>query len=383
MNTADFSSNSPGRLVTIPEGTLAFVPNPMPRTLPMAHPLPLLVEQASRDLGRLFERAHRLPNPSLLIDPLLKIEAELSSRIEGTIASQEELALLATPGIERAVRPEVQEVQNYVEALRFGLKELDKLPISLRLIRYLHERLMKGVRGQGQRPGEFRTVQNQVSKPNQSIAEARYVPPPPQEMTRCLHEFENDVHGLKSSGMPQLVQAALIHYQFEAIHPFRDGNGRIGRMLIPLFLAERGLLPYPLIHVSAFFETHRTEYADRLLQVSLAGAYPSWVEFFLTGLSQEANRSIKLCSDLLDLREEYLRLVQMKRASSLLPKLIDFLFTVPVMTIPLAATIANVTYAAAKANVLKLESAGILSPVSQSKSIKLWKAERIIHLLSR
>jgi cell filamentation protein, protein adenylyltransferase len=383
MNPADFSTACPGRLVKIPEGTWAFVPNRMPREIPLVHPIPILIEQASRGLGRLFERADRLPNPDLLIEPLIKKEAEFSSRIEGTIATQEELALLGTPGFEKTLRPEVQEVHNYAEALRHGLKELHTLPICLRLIRDLHGKLLEGVRGQDERPGEFRTVQNQVSKPNQAIIEARYVPPPVSEMERCLDEFEKDIHELVSSGMPQLVQAALIHYQFEAIHPFRDGNGRIGRMLIPLFLAERGLLPFPLLHVSAYFEQHRVEYADHLLQLSQTGNYVPWVEFFLMGLSQEANRSLKLCWDLLNLREQYLTLVQIKRVSSLLPKLVDFLFAAPVITVPLAAKIANVTYAAAKANVLKLEEAGILTPVPEIKSIKIWKAERIFKLLSQ
>lgn len=383
MDSAEFSTNCPGRLIKIPEGTIAFVPNRMPREIPLVHPIPILIEQTSRELGRLFERADRLPNPDLLIEPLIKKEAELSSRIEGTVASQEELAFFGTPGLEKTLRPEVQEVHNYVEALKHGLKELRTLPICLRLIRDLHGKLLEGVRGQDQRPGEFRTVQNQVSKPNQAITEARYVPPPVSEMRQCLEEFEKDIHELVFSGMPQLVQIALIHYQFEAIHPFRDGNGRIGRMLIPLFLAERGILPFPLVHVSAYFEGHRLGYADHLLRVSQTGNYVPWVEFFLMGLSEETNRSIRLCWDLLSLREQYLRLVQIKRASSLLPRLIDFLFAAPVMTVPLAAKIANVTYAAAKANVLKLEEAGILTPAPEIKAIKIWKAERIIKLLSQ
>lgn len=383
MNPSDFSSAAPGRLLKIPEGTWAFVPNRMPRELQLSHPIPFLIEQASRELGRLSERADQLPNPDLLVEPLLKKEAELSSRIEGTVASQEELALLETPGLQKTLRPEVQEVRNYVEALKYGIKNLQKLPTCLRLIRELHERLMKGVRGQDQRPGEFRTIQNHVSKPNQPITEARYVPPPVAEMKQCLEELEKDIHDLTLSGMPQLVQAALIHYQFEAIHPFRDGNGRIGRMLIPLFLAERGLLPYPLLHVSAYLEEHRAEYSDHLLKVSQTGDYAAWVEFFLMGLSREANRSIKLCSDLLALRTKYLQTLQKKRASNLLPRMIDFLFKAPVMTVPIAAQLCDITYAAAKGNVTKLEQANILVPIPDIKGVKIWKAAEILELLSR
>lgn len=383
MNPADFSTNSSGRLAKIPEGTWAFVPNRMPRVLELGGHIPFLIEQASRDLGRLSERANQLPNPDLLIEPLIRKEAQLSSRIEGTVVTQEELALSEAPGLAKTMRPEVQEVRNYVEALKYGIKNLDKLPICLRLIRDLHERLMRGVRGQDQRPGEFRSIQNQVSAAGQAITEARYVPPPINEMKKCLEDFEKDIHELVFSGMPQLVQAALIHYQFEAIHPFRDGNGRIGRMLIPLFLAERGLLPYPLLHVSAYFEEHRSGYADHLLRVSQTGDYTAWVEFFLMGMSREANRSLILCWDLLVLRNKFITLVQQKKASPLLPRLIDFLFRIPAITVPIASHICGVTYAAAKANVLKLEKAKILVPIPEIKGTKVWKATEIIDLLSR
>ena len=383
MNPADFAPDCPGKLIKIPEGTWAFVPNRMPRDLVFGPPTPALLEKAGRNLGRLLEKAAQLPNPSLLIEPLIKKEAEFSSRIEGTVATQEELALFETPSLQKTLRPEVQEVHNYAEALKYGLKELGKLPVCLRLIRDLHGKLMKRVRGQDQRPGEFRLVQNQVSKPNQPISEARYVPPPVGEMRQSLEDFEKDIHELKSSGMPQLAQAALIHYQFEAIHPFRDGNGRIGRMLIPIFLAERDFLPFPLLHVSAFFERHREEYADHLLRVSRTGSYFSWVEFFLQGLSEEADRSITLCQDILSLRQKYLHAVRKKRTSSLLPRLIDFLFDIPVMSIPLAARILDVTYAAAKANVLKLEAARILVPSPEVTNTRIWKARGIMQLLSR
>jgi Fic family protein len=382
MDPKSFTKDCPGELVAIPEGAIAFVPHRMPRDLMFLSPTPLLIEKAGRELGRLFEKAAQLPNPNLLIEPLIKKEAEFSSRIEGTVATQEELALFETPGFQKSLRPEVQEVHNYVEALKYGLDELKRLPICLRLVRDLHGKLMKGVRGQDQRPGEFRSIQNQVSRPGQPIALARYVPPPVSVMTRCLDEFERDVHELKSSGMPQLAQAALIHYQFEAIHPFRDGNGRIGRMLIPLFLAERELLPYPLLHLSGYFDKHRTQYANHLLQVSQTGAYFAWVEFFLQALSEEARRSIELCHQLLALREKYLQAVRRKRASSLLPKLIDFLFVLPVITVPLAAQILEITYAAAKANVLKLEEATILVRAREHKNMMIWRARGVIELLS-
>lgn len=381
MNPNDFSDKSPGRLVKIPEGTWAFVPSRMPRQIEIPAPIPTLIEQASRDLGRLFEIADRLPNPSLLIDPLIKKEAEFSSRIEGTIATQEELALFETLKSSTFQRPEVREVHNYVEALKHGLHELNKLPICLRLISDLHGRLMAGVRGHDQRPAEFRTVQNQVSKPNQSIAEARYVPPPVAEMTRCLEDFEKDVHESKSGAIPQLVQAALLHYQFEAIHPFRGGNGRIGRMLIPLFLAERKLLPNPLLHVSAYLEAHRDEYIHLLLSVSQKGTFELWIEFFLKGMSHEANRTIKFCGDILNLRQKYMSQVQQKRASALLQKLVDSLFIAPITTIPIAAVVTGLTYPAAKANILRLQKEGILDPMP-GNGVKLWRAHEIMRLLS-
>jgi len=218
-----------------------------------------LLDEASTHLGVLNGIGRRLPSPHLLISPYLRREAVLSSRIEGTQTTMSDLYAAELNQMELISAPDVQEVQNYVTAHQGALAS--DLPLSLRLIREIHRDLMEGVRGQERHPGEFRTYQNYVG--GFSAAEATYVGPPPDEMRRCLHDFESFI---QSPVLRPLVQAAVLHYQFEAIHPFGDGNGRVGRLLLAVFLSERGLLPRPLLYLSAYFERTRDAYYDRLMR---------------------------------------------------------------------------------------------------------------------
>ncbi len=269
MELADFAADQAGRLITAPQGYWAFVPNPLPPSVNLTWDLVGKISEADRALSELAGVARTLPNPHLLIGPFIRREAVLSSRIEGTQASLSDLFFFEASGTIDPQTPDVREVSNYVKALEHGLARLKKLPVSLRLIREMHEQLMGGARGDHLTPGEFRRSQNWIGPPGCTLMDAVYVPPPEDEMTEALDHLEKYLHS--ASSLPPLVRLALIHYQFEAIHPFLDGNGRIGRLLLTLLLCAEGLLPHPLLYLSAYFERHRQEYYRLLLAVSQSG----------------------------------------------------------------------------------------------------------------
>jgi Fic family protein len=211
--------------------------------------------------------------------------------------------------------------------LEYGLKRLDELPVCLRLVGELHEKLMQGVRGYAQRPGEFRYVQNYIGQQGQPINTARFVPPPVDQMNQCLQELEK--YWGNPSELPALVELALIHHQFEAIHPFRDGNGRIGRLLITLLLCERKLLPQPLLYLSAYLERNRNAYMDHLLAISQRGAWVEWVNFFLRGVAEQSQDAVERLNRLLELWRGYRQKLQLAQSSALCLKLVDELFRIP------------------------------------------------------
>lgn len=378
MKPDEFTRDSPGRLLRIEEGAWAFVPNPIPRRLACDDSTIQLVERAGIALGRLNGIVQAIPNPDLLVRPFLGREAELSSRIEGTHANQRDLLLLKIKPEALRDEADAREVDNYIRALENGLKLLKKLPVSLRLIRELHKKLMHGVRGGDRRPGEFRRVQNFIGRPGQSLAQARFVPPPVTEIGACLDDFEKSLH--EPSELPFLVRLALVHYQFEAIHPFEDGYGRVGRLMLPILLCEKNLLDKPLLQLSAHFEQNRGQYADLLLAVSQRGAWLEWVKFFLHGVEQQAEGAVKLSRSLLALREDYRdRIGQMKGSVQAL-RLVDSLFSIyPGLTIPNAQSYLGVTYPTAKAAVRKLIAAGILDePPADEQYNRVFFAEEIL-----
>ena len=271
-------------------GYTAYVPAPLPPPVEWTPSLVRVLSDADRLIGRLAGEGRRLPNPHLLIRPFIRREAVLSSRIEGTQATLGEiLAAEVGAAVERSPA-DLREVANYVVALEHGAKRLGTLPLSLRLTRELHANLMTGVRGDRARPGEFRTVQNWIGTPGCTLTNATYVPPPPGEIMSCLGDWEKFVH---DRSLPVLVQAGILHSQFEAIHPFLDGNGRVGRLLIILFLIEREVLPSPLLYLSAFFEATRHEYYERLLGVAERGEWEQWLIYFLHGVARQSKDVLK------------------------------------------------------------------------------------------
>ena len=370
MNPSDFNSSAPGRIVKNADGQWAFIPNPLPPDLEFTNETLALLSQADQKLGELAGVGKMLPNPHMLIGPFLRHEAVLSSRIEGTLATEEELLLFEVNPSSEAKTPDVREVANYVRALEYGLERMKELPVSLRLIRELHERLLEGVRGADRRPGSFRTIQNYIAKPGQPIQDARFVPPPPTELGPALDQFEKFLN--PNSGLPLLIELALTHYQFETIHPFVDGNGRIGRLLLSLLLCERGPLAKPLLYLSAYFEKNREQYVDLLLGVSRSGAWQEWIQFFLRGVAFQSQDAILRSQKLLELWLQYRGRMQTARASALGLNLIDALFSTPALTVPMAAARLKITYASAQLNVDKLVRAKILRDVTGNRRNRLY-----------
>jgi len=264
-------------------GYEAFVPDPLPPEIVWTGQLIRSLSDADRLVGQLSGEGKQLPNPHLLIRPFIKREAVLSSRIEGTQATLGELLANDAGAVVNRSPDDLREVGNYVTALDYGIKRLNTLPLSLRLIREVHEKLMEGVRGDHATPGEFRKTQNWIGPAGCTLQNATYVPPSPDLLMDCLGTWEQFLH---VQTIPPLAQAGLLHYQFEAIHPFLDGNGRVGRLLIILFLIERKVLTAPLLYISAFFEATRSEYYNLLLAVSQESQWNLWLEYFLNGITR-------------------------------------------------------------------------------------------------
>lgn len=358
-------------------GYTAFVPDPLPPGLSWTPELVRALSDADRMIGRLAGEGRRLPNPHLLIRPFVRREAVLSSRIEGTQATLGELlAVEAGAAVERSPA-DLREVGNYVVALEHSIKRLKKLPLSLRLVRELHEKLLAGVRGDYATPGEFRRSQNWIGPPGATLANAVYVPPPPAELMACLGDWEKFLH---DRTLPPLVQIALAHYQFEAIHPFLDGNGRVGRLLITLFLVERTVLPTPLLYLSAFFEATRRDYYERLRGVTERGEWSDWLQYFLNGVARQAEdalgRAERINGHLAQWR------VAVSGTSSTVPlTLVDQLAANPFLTVKGAAKRLGVAFTTAQRAVAKLEELSIVTEISHAKRDRVYCAKTILDIL--
>jgi Fic family protein len=381
MNPALFGPKKPGKILRIGRGDAvyaAFVPNPLPPTLDWSPVTVSLLSKADLALGRLAGIGKNLPNPHLLMGSFKRREAVLSSRIEGTRASMSDLLLFeAAPEVEPAVS-DVREVSNYVRALEHGLARRSSLPMSLRLMKEMHALLMEGVDGTGGAvtPGEFRRSQNWIGPPGCTLSTATYVPPPPDEMIAALGVFEAYLHA--KSDLPTLVRLAIIHYQFEAIHPFLDGNGRIGRLLITLLLTIEGVLPGPLLYLSAYFEKSRNEYYRGLLRVSLEGAWIEWVEYFLRGVAEQAGDAVARAERLVRVRDEFRERLVRSKASATALRLVDELFAHPALSVAQAARALGVTPRSGQSTVDKLVAAGILRESTGRKRNRAYVADEIL-----
>lgn len=377
MQITDMTKNAPGKLVPTTGDVGAFLTNPLPPTLRWSTALATAQAEADWALGRLDGVGQALPGAHLLIAPFLRREAVLSSQIEGTVASLSDLLEFeVNEGVEQAV-PDVREVRNYVTALEYGLEQLRSRPLSLDLLRALHARLTHDVRGGRMAPGEFRKVQNWIGPRGCTLERARYVPPPPGEpLDSAMKALETYVNA--HTELPKLVRAALVHYQFEAIHPFVDGNGRIGRLLISLLLARDQLLSQPLLYLSAFFEANRREYYDHLLSVATQGTWEHWIVFFLQGVRDQARDAVDRAGVLLDLRDQFRQTVQRSGAPARLLELVDHLFKSPVVRVADVPNLVDVNRRTALTYVEKLVDLGIMVETTGKRRDRLFSAERII-----
>lgn len=359
MLQSEFKSKVAGEVRRVP-GTPpyeAFFPSPTPSGITLSHVGSMKLSESDRALGRLVGVGQVLPNPHLVSNAYRRREAVSSLAIEGTQTTLRDV--LAQEAMDVSGTPAILEVVNYVHALDYGFERLASLPISLRLVRELHERLMVGVRGQERRVGAFRNDQNWIGPADAPIDEAHFVPPPPAAMRDALVAWESHLHE-PSPKDPPLVRCALMHYQFETIHPFGDGNGRLSRLLVPLFLAQHDLLPLPLLFVSPYLERHRNAYVERLQAVRQLGDFEGWIVFFLDAIRAQAIDAVERAEALLGLLDSFRkRMVDAKIRSGAL-RLVDSLLENPFMTKPRAMMVLDVSHQGATYAVNQLVELRIL-----------------------
>lgn len=368
---------SPGRWMHLPEGYRAFLPNPLPPVIVFTPRITRALSEADLLLGRLAGEGRQLPNPHLLIRPFIRREAVLSSRIEGTQATLGELLASEAGAVVERSPSDLREVGNYVTALEYGRYRLKKLPLSLRLMRELHEKLMSGMGTPHLTPGEFRRSQNWIGPAGCTLMNATYVPPPPSELLDCLSAWEKFLH---DQTLPPLIQIALAHFQFEAIHPFLDGNGRVGRLLIPLFLMEREILPAPLLYLSAFFEATRREYYERLAGVSARGEWELWLLYFLSGVARQSEDALSR-AERINQTVAHWRIVTAKTSLKLPDLILTQLAANPFLTMKMAAQTFQVAFTTVQRAIDFLTTKNILKEISGGKRDRVYCAQKILNIL--
>lgn len=371
-----------GRYVSQAAGYRAFLPEPLPPIPPirLEGNLQSLLSLADRALGRLDGSIQTLPNPDLFVFMYVRKEAVLSSQIEGTQSSLQDLLSAEAKMFSPDLPTDVDEVVNYVNAMNHGLERLSDLPVSVRLIKEIHERLLHGVRGARLTPGELRTSQNWIGPGGCTLGEATFVPPPPHEVPTALGSLEHFLHS--GSDLPQLVQIGLAHAQFETIHPFLDGNGRIGRLLITFLLCQREILLKPVLYLSHFFKRHRSEYYERLQAVRDHGQWEEWLAFFLRGVSEVSREATDTARRILALREDHRNAVttRMGRAAGNGLRVLESLYQRPVVTVADVQSLTGTTYTAANNLVSNLTDLGILVEATGYKRNRVFRYQPYIDL---
>jgi Fic family protein len=358
-------------MISQPEGYRAFVPASLPPDPPLAFDTQLatVLAGAGTALGRLDGVAATLPNPDLFVAMYVRREAVLSSQIEGTQSTLDDvLAFEIDPG-RPSLPNDTKEVVNYINAMHYGLSRLDSLPLSLRLLREIHERLMSGTRGANKSPGQFRASQNWIGSGR--LTEATFVPPPPADMRTALGNLERFLHD--SGGLDPLIVCALAHAQFETIHPFLDGNGRVGRLLITFLLCHEKVLQRPVLYLSHYLKQHRASYYDRLMAIRLAGDWEGWLRFFLTGVAEVAREAEQTARQIVQLREDVRQRAQEARMSASSFRLLDRLFEQPLINVNAAAAELDVSYVRANALVRGLCEVGVLSEVTGGSRNRIFR----------
>jgi Fic family protein len=368
-----------GRTVAQATGYLAYIPAwlpPEPPLAPDAESVDLL-SRADQALGKLDGITALLPNPDLFVAMYVRKEALLSSQIEGIDSTLDEVIRFEEgdePSEGKRLH-DTAEVVNYVRALNHGIRRLADLPLSLRLIREIHAELMHGVRGDGKAPGEFRVTQNWIGAKGANLANATFVPPPVPDMKETLDNLEKFLHERREhperAHLPVIVECALVHAQFETIHPFLDGNGRLGRLLIALLLHERGILSQPLLYLSLYLKGNRLDYYDRLAAVRKNGDWEGWTKFFLKGVEQTGLEAVETAKKVVAFREQAIRTASSLGSTEL--KLLEFLFGHPLTDVQTARKYLDVSYNTAAAAIAKLEGASLLKETTGKQRNRVFR----------
>jgi len=367
-----------------PSGYRAFFPAPLSPDPPIRieGEFQRLLSKADRALGRLDGSIQVLPNPDLFVFMYVRKEAVLSSQIEGTQSSLQDLLAAEASLLTADLPKDVDEVVNYVDAMKYGLQRLNELPLSLRLIREIHFRLLQGVRGEALTPGEWRRSQNWIGPAGCTLSEATFVPPPPDEVPIALAALENFLH--HPGDLPALVQIGLAHAQFETIHPFLDGNGRIGRLLITLFLCQQEILLRPVLYLSHFFKQNRSDYYDHLQAVRDRGNWEAWLEFFVQGVFSVSKEATETARRILDLREIHRSRIteSLGRAAGNGHRILEHLYQRPVLNVTEVETCLDVTYAGANSLVSRLTEIGILQEITGQRRHRVFRYAPYLDLFS-
>jgi Fic family protein len=371
-----------GRIIRQDSGYSAFIPAPLPPRPPIAltGTLQTLLSKADRELGRLDGSIQTLPNPDLFVMMYVRKEAVLSSQIEGTQSSLQDLLAAEAKVFAVEGSRDVAEVVNYVKAMNYGLNRLEKLPISVRLFREIHEKLLTGVRGSALTPGELRRSQNWIGPAGCTLAEAAFIPPPPEDVPKALGDLEKFLH--KEDDMPLLIKIGLAHAQFETIHPFLDGNGRIGRLLITFLLCERGVLLKPVLYLSYYFKRHRQAYYDHLQAVRDAGDWEGWLAFFLRGVAEVSAQATETARRILELREKHRALIaeHLGRAAGNGHRILEHLYKRPIISVKEVRSVTGTSNPAANQLVQKLVEQGIVNEITGRKRNRRFRYESYIRL---
>ena len=374
-------SHRAGRFIQQSTGYKAFIPAPLPPDPPLEYSgaLQTALSVADRNIGRLDALASILPNPDLIVAMYVRHEAVLSSQIEGTQSTLEDVLAYEADAQREDTPKDVEEVVNYVRAMNHGLERLPHLPLSLRLLREIHAELMKGVRGGGKSPGEFRTSQNWIGGRDTTLRDAAFIPPPPHALMATLGQLETFLHDARDT-VPLLIRCGLAHAQFETIHPFLDGNGRVGRLLITLMLCEERALSRPLLYLSLFLKAHRAEYYDRLTAIRQHGHWEPWLLFFLRGVSTTALAATQTARDIIALRDAH-RAIVAKNAKAL--TLLDHLFRSPTVSVNSVAKRMGCTFPTASRLVNDFASHGWLVEMTGNYRNRLWRYQPYLELFHR
>jgi len=373
-----------GISVTQPHNYKAFIPNPLPPKpqLNLDSETIEILSKANTAIGRLSGISEALPNPDLFVAMYVRKEAVLSSQIEGTESSLEDVLEYESENRPKTLPNDVVEVVNYVKAINYGLKRINDLPLSLRLIKEIHAELMQGVRGGDKTPGEFRKTQNWLGSKGCTLNNARFIPPPPHEMIQVLGELEKYMH-FKFS-YPLLIECGLIHFQFETIHPFLDGNGRIGRLLITFFLCHKEILRKPLLYLSHYFKQNRVEYYDKLMAVREEGDFESWIKFFLQGIANVAEEACETSNKIIDLKKkDKNKIIESYKETSKVAIFHEKLFDKPVVSINDIAKIMNTTFPTASDICMKLVEADMLKEITGKERNKLFAYKKYLDILKQ